>query len=103
MWSSVASQSIAQTQPIGSKPIIATPNSTIPKDTWNTETSSVQSYNGGSSNTMDNYKVDKKEPNYSEGQVEGTQVQVSNNYQSSDNLGFQSALNKVVIVTSSLD
>ena len=52
---------------------------------------------------MDNYKVDKKEPNYSEGQVEGTQVQVSNNYQSSDNLGFQSALNKVVIVTSYLD
>ena len=95
MWSSVASQSIAQTQPIGSKPIIAATNSTIPKSTWNTEISSVQSYNGGSPNTMNNYREGKKESNFFEGHVEGTQTQASNNYQSSDNLGFQSALNKV--------
>ena len=95
LWSSVASQSISHTQPIGSKPIIAATSSTISKGTWNTDLPTVQSFKVEAPSILSNFR-NRKDLNFvGDGQVEGIQMQGSNHYRTSDNIGFQTTLDKV--------
>ena len=74
LWSSVASQSIASTQPIGSKPHTAATSTTHPISAWNTEHTPLQSCNGGSPNTMMNIR-ERKDNFYGEGQGDALKKQ----------------------------
>ena len=95
LWSSVASQSVSHTQPIGSKPIIAATSSTISKGTWNTDLPTVQSFKVETPSILSNFR-DRKELNFvGDGQAEGIKMQGSNHYRTSDNIGFQTTLDKV--------
>ena len=94
MWSSVASQSIASTQPIGSKPHTAATGTTHPISAWNTENTPLQSHNGGSPNSMMNIR-ERKDNFYGEGQGDALKKPASSIYQSSDTLGFRTVPDKV--------
>ena len=99
LWSSVASQSVSHTQPIGSKPIVAATSSNVPKGTWNTDIPLVQSYKGESLSTLRNYRERKESHFMGEGQVDEIQTLGSNNYQTSDNISFHSPIEKVRLLS----
>ena len=93
MWSSIASQSIASTQPIGSKPNTAATISAHPISNWSTDPAALQICNGGSPVSINNMRP--RDVNYEEQDYPTKTQAAASHYQGSAFMGLRSTSENV--------
>ena len=93
LWSSIASQSIASTQPIGSKPNTAATISAHPISNWSTDPAALQICNGGSPVSINNMRP--RDVNYEEQDYPTKTQAAASHYQGSTFMGLRSTSENV--------